>query len=290
MMSKGSPAMRTASRPDLSDPVPVRAVLPFLLLTFGIAWGVFALFVAFPETISALMGEPSGSHPLFILAVWAPAIAAVIVVLRHAGPAGLGRFLSRVLIWRMPGLWWAVLLIGLPAIYMVGAAIEGRPVLAPVGGLGAFLATAAFMAVLGPMEEFGWRGLLLPLLQRRMVPVWSGLVVGVIWGFWHLPAFYLGGTPQSAWDFTPFFAGAVGASLIVTAMFNAARGSILIAALFHWQLNFPLWPDGQPWDMWLFAVAGAVTVILCRGRMFSHEGAATEVVPPVAAGDGPSRI
>ena len=65
-----------------------------------------------------------------------------------------------------------------------------------------------------------------------MPPVWAGLVTGVVWGLWHLPAFFLGGTPQSGWDFTPFFAGAVGASLIVTAMFNASRGGLLVAMLF----------------------------------------------------------
>jgi membrane protease YdiL (CAAX protease family) len=125
---------------------------------------------------------------------------------------------------------------------------------------------------------------MLPLLQRRMAPVWAGLAVGVAWGLWHLPAFFLGGTPQSGWDFTPFFAGAIGASLIVTALFNASGGSILIAALFHYTLNFPLWPDGQPWDMWLFAGAGALTVVLCRDRMVSRSDVATEVVPPASSG------
>ncbi|WP_425482737.1 CPBP family glutamic-type intramembrane protease [Chelativorans xinjiangense] len=39
-------------------------------------------------------------------------------------------------------------------------------------------AATAFMLVLGPVEEFGWRGFALPLLQRRMVPVWAGFVLG----------------------------------------------------------------------------------------------------------------
>ena len=267
------------ARLHLSEAVPGRAVLPFLIIAFGLAWGIFALFALFPEAITRAMGAPSAAHPLFILAVWAPAIAAVGLVWWHTGWPGVGRFLSRALLWRMPAAWWAVLILGVPLVYMVGAALMGRPLLAPVEDAGGFLAAAAFMAILGPMEEFGWRGLLLPVLQRRMAPVWAGLAVGIVWGLWHLPAFFLGGTPQSGWDFTPFFAGAVGVSLIVTGMFNASGGSILVAMLFHYALNFPLWPDGQPWDMWLFAAAGGLVAILCRERMFRRDGAVTEVVP-----------
>ena len=272
------------TRLQLSDPVPGHALWPFLGLSFGLAWGIFALFAFFPDRITQWFGAPSAAHPLFILAVWAPAIAAFGLVWRHAGRAGLGRFLARLLLWRMPGLWWAVLLLGVPAVYMAGAAAMGRPILAPVESAGALLAAMAFMAVLGPVEEFGWRGLMLPLLQRRMAPVWAGLVTGVVWGLWHLPAFFLSGTPQSGWDFTPFFAGAVGASMVVTAMFNASRGSLLVAMLFHYNLNFPLWPDGQPWDMMLFAGAGLLTVLLCRRTMFARHGAVTEAVPPASSG------
>ena len=147
-------------------------------------------------------------------------------------------------------------------------------------GFGPTLAAIAFMLILGPMEEFGWRGFAMPLLQRRMAPVWAGLVLGVIWGVWHLPAFFLSGTPQSEWSFMPFFVGAIAISLILTPMFNAARGSILLPALFHFQLNNPLWPDAQPYDMYLFAATAAIVVWLNRETMFSLEGVVTEVVPP----------
>jgi uncharacterized protein len=171
--------MPVDTRLHLSDPVPERAVLPFLLLAFGIAWGIFALFVLFPDEITALMGAPSARHPMFILAVWAPAIAAFLLVWWHTGTDGVGRFVRRALLWRMPGAGWAALILGPPVVYAVAAAAMGREVLAPVESLGGLLAVAAFMAILGPMEEWGWRGLLLPLVQRRMAPVWAGLVVGL---------------------------------------------------------------------------------------------------------------
>jgi membrane protease YdiL (CAAX protease family) len=141
-----------------------------------------------------------------------------------------------------------------------------------------FLALA-LAVVKGPVEEIGWRGLALPLLQRKLAPIWAGMVLGLVWGLWHLPAFVLSGTPQGAWSFMPFFAGTIAASLILTPMFNASRGSILLPALFHLQLINPLWPDAQPYDTWTFVAAAVLTAWINRKTMFTRQGAVTEVVP-----------
>jgi membrane protease YdiL (CAAX protease family) len=266
--------------PQTLRPVPFAALAPFLLLAFGIAWGLVALLVLFPDPITALFGPVSSANPLFILAVYAPAIAAIALVVTYTGLAGLGRFLSRLLLWRCPPGWYAFLILGIPAIYMAGAAIKGLPPTAnfPAGGIAPALAALGFMLILGPVEEFGWRGLALPLLQRRMAPIWASLVLGFIWGLWHLPAFFLSGTPQNAWSFTPFFIGAISVSVILTPMFNRSGGSILLPALFHFQLNNPLWPDAQPYDTPLFAAAALIVIWLHRDTMFTRTGVTT-VVP-----------
>jgi hypothetical protein len=259
----------------------VRSIVPYLLITFGLAWGMAGVFLLVPTPVEALFGAVSAHHPMFILAVHAPAIAAFTLVMWHGGGSGLMRFLSRLGLWRCPAGWTAFLLLGIPAVYFAAAAYGGALTgwASGLPGTGALLGAMAFMLVLGPVEEFGWRGFALPLLQRRMAPVWAGLVLGLIWGIWHLPAFHLAGTVQSAWDFTPFLIGSVAASVIVTSLFNASRGSILLAALFHFQLNNPLWPDAQPWDMYLFAAVAAAVVWHDRAAMFAREGAATEVIP-----------
>jgi membrane protease YdiL (CAAX protease family) len=102
--------------------------------------------------------------------------------------------------------------------------------------------------LIGPVEELGWRGVALPLLQRRWAPLWASLILGGFWGLWHLPAFLLSGTPQSAWSFGPYVVGVLALSVMLTPMVNAARGSLLITALFHFQMNGPAWPDAQPWE------------------------------------------
>ncbi|WFE75197.1 CPBP family intramembrane glutamic endopeptidase [Roseinatronobacter sp. S2] len=260
---------------------PVGSVFLFFFLTFAIAWGGMGLVFVFQDTVEAALGPMGPTHPLFILAVWAPAISAILLVLWYGGLLGLRRYLSRLLIWRAPVGWYLLLILGIPAVYYFAAFVTGtltRDSFAQPP-LRELLPLVAFMLILGPMEELGWRGYATPVLQRAMAPFWAGLLVGIVWALWHVPAFYLGGTPQSSWEVMPFLLGATAVSIIVTALFNAARGSILLAALFHWQLNMPMWSDTKPLDMYLFIPLAAIVVWIKRADMFSRTGAVTEVMP-----------
>ena len=202
----------------------------------------------FPDQAEALFGPMGYTNPAFILIVYTPGIVAIALVVRHYGIRGLGRFLRRLTLWRMSAIWWLLLVVGLPAVSYAGAAILGR-----VGDPFPFtrwysvlpaLITAVFI---GPIEELGWRGIALPLLQRRFAPLWGPLILGVVVAVWHIPSFFMSGTKQSGWALGPFFLGVVASSVILTAMFNASRGSLLVAVLFHAQVNGPAWPDAQPW-------------------------------------------
>jgi hypothetical protein len=101
---------------------------------------------------------------------------------------------------------------------------------------------------------------------------------------WHAPAFLLSGTPQSAWSFAPYLLGVLALSVIITPLFNAAHGSILIAALFHFQINGPAWPDAQPWENYLFALVAITVVVINRKTMLTKDGAATDVMMPTERG------
>lgn len=263
--------------------VPSRVLIPFFALTFIVAWGLIALLAAAPDSLERILGPARASHPFFILAVWTPALVALPIVAVTTGADGLRRYLSRVLRWRAPLQWYAFLVLGIPALFFAGAALAGTMPALDYPAVGVLLQTAAFMAVLGPVEEFGWRGLALPILQRRLSPLAAGTLLGVIWGIWHLPAFVLSGTPQSGWAFFPFFIGTTGVSVILTVLFNHSRGSILLAGVYHYQLINPLWPDAQPYDMYLFAAVAGVVVWLARESMLTRGAGITEVAPPAGS-------
>lgn len=85
-------------QPGRSSPFEIGSVYlaPFMTIVFGLAWGLFALFIFTADWVVAQFGALSGHHPLFILAVYAPAIAALLLVTIRSGFSGLGRFLARL--------------------------------------------------------------------------------------------------------------------------------------------------------------------------------------------------
>ena len=269
------------ARSSMSIPIEFKTLTPFLALTFGLTWGLAVLLMLFYDQIVAIFGEISITNPLFILAVYSPGFAGVFLVWRHYGLKSLGSFFRRLTLWRAPVLWWLFLILGIPVFFYAGAALKGTisdPF--PFSPWYQVLPAMAVALFIGPIEEFGWRGLALPLLQRRFAPFWAGLILGVIWAIWHIPAFLLSGIPQSAWSFGPYFAGIVAISVMLTPMFNAARGSLLIASLYHFQMNNPVWPDAQPWDTLFFAMAAVIIVWLNRRKMFQHGEGVTDVLKP----------
>ena len=273
--------MTSNTTPHKIYPIPFRSFFLFLLISFGLAWGILGLYIFLSEHMEAVFGQLTGNHPLFFLAVYAPAIAAFTLVIRNTGLPGLRGFLGRALLWRCSAAWYAFLIIGIPLIFIGGSAMRGNlfSETLPFASLQA-LGVGLFMAAIkGPIEEFGWRGLALPLLQRKFAPIWAGLILGGIWGLWHLPAFLLSGTQQSEWSFTAFFAGCVAISVIVTALFNRSHGSILLPAFFHFQLMNPIFPDAQPYDTYLLIVVASLIVCWNREDMFSKESSITEVIP-----------
>lgn len=70
-----------------------RDLIPFFTMTFLIAWGILGLYIFASETMVRLFGNLTGGHPLFYLAVYAPAISALVLVFlsarfsRHTAPS-----------------------------------------------------------------------------------------------------------------------------------------------------------------------------------------------------------
>jgi membrane protease YdiL (CAAX protease family) len=101
-------------------------------------------------------------------------------------------------------------------------------------------------------EEMGWRGYVLPRLQARYNALAASLILGVIWGFWHLPRFL--GTGLSAHRSLAWFVVAhMALAILYTWVYNGTHGSLLLVTLLH--------ASGNTAGMFLpvaFAVAGGV--------------------------------
>ena len=111
--------------------IPFCSFASFLLISFGLAWSILGLYDFLPGRMGAVFGQLTGNHPLFYLALYAPAIAAFILVASIGGIAGLRRFLRRALLWRCSAAWYAFLIIGIPLIFIGGSAFRGNLLIEP---------------------------------------------------------------------------------------------------------------------------------------------------------------
>jgi uncharacterized protein len=254
------------------------SVWRFFAATFLISWGLGALVVTFMDQVESWFGPMGYTNPAFILMVYSPGFIGIFMVWRHYGLTGLKAFFRRLTLWRMSTGWWLLLLLGMPAVFYGGAVITGNVGNFPFDPWYGVLPALLPAFLIGPIEEFGWRGVALPLLQRRYAPLWAGLILGVVSATWHAPAFLMSGTKQSAWSFWPYFFGVIAIGVILTAMFNAASGSLLVAFLFHAQMNGPAWPDAQPWDMVGFVVVALLVVWANRATMLRRGSGSTDVL------------
>ena len=85
-------------------------------------------------------------------------------------------------------------------------------------------------------EELGWRCFLQPLLQTRFSLVVSAVIVGLLWGVWHVQYFAFGPVVVAG-----FLLATVSMSIIMAVMIDRAPGGkLLIAGTFHWLINIGL--------------------------------------------------
>jgi uncharacterized protein len=82
-------------------------------------------------------------------------------------------------------------------------------------------------------EELGWRGYALPRLQAKFSALVSSFILGVIWGLWHIPTFYIEFVAQSSIPVFWFFVEVTAISILFTWIYNNTDGSVLMAILFH---------------------------------------------------------
>lgn len=214
-------------------------LVAFFLLTFAISWSLNGLVIG-------LGMEPSWPRWILsgFLSASGPAIAAVIVV--HVSEDDLGEWARGIVHWRVHPKWY-VAAIGIPAGIALGAAGMSATLGGPID-IGAFspsLLTLAFGILLGTLigggqEEIGWRGFAQPELQQRYGGLVAAVIIGVLWGLWHLPLFFDPNAPHAQWPLASqlaYFVGITGFSVLLAWVYNGSGGSILLVMIMHGSEN-----------------------------------------------------
>lgn len=146
--------------------------------------------------------------------------------------------LLRLIRWRVQPVWYLVALgvtglLSLIAmgVYLVLGGTNQVGVLLSSQDLVPSLLFQTFFFLL--TEETAWRGYALPRLQAGYSALNASLILGILWGIWHLPLFFIPGSFQSTLPFAGFVLATIAMSIIATWVFNHTHGSVLLVAILH---------------------------------------------------------
>ncbi|MEU8356151.1 type II CAAX endopeptidase family protein [Nonomuraea sp. NPDC048882] len=210
------------------------AWVPYVLSTNGLG----VLNFGFPEFLgtSQLLGVLPGAY-------LGPIFSAYLVTRVAEGKEGVRRWIGRMTKWRVSWVWYLVTALGVPAaIVVTGLALSDEKISMPsVAVLVAYVPGLLLqMVTTGLAEEPGWRDFALARMQRKFGPLGATVILGPLWGVWHLPLFLSewGGWPDVTWlRVAEFVAFACVFSVVVTWVFNRTGQSLPLIMLLHVSVN-----------------------------------------------------
>jgi membrane protease YdiL (CAAX protease family) len=209
-------------------------IIWFFVLTFGFTWGICA-YLLFVTPSDVLTNITPSFIMLAVTSGLSPSLAAIFISLRDRSLKDLFapvkfRFSPKLL---LP----ALLLVPFVSFlsYMVSIKLNiSISVPAIIMGL-----TWPLFSSLG--EEFGWRGYAFTRFNSRFGFIKSSILIGLIWGIWHLPMDYIG-LRSHGWLFIPEFIllGPLlltAHSIIMSYLFCKAKCNTIVAIIYHYTIT-----------------------------------------------------
>lgn len=168
-------------------------ILSYYALTFAISWGAVLVMMGvtgMPTTkqqIEAIL-------PVAIVAMLlGPSASSLLMIGLVDGRSGFPDLRSRLGRWRVGIGWYTIALLLAPLLilavlmalslispaYLPGILTRGDKLARLILGLSSALVT-------GICEELGWTGFVTPRLRQHDSVLATGLIIGVLWGVWHI--------------------------------------------------------------------------------------------------------
>ncbi len=277
-------------------------LVAFFALAFLGGWLVLSPTVLFESgfgLVPVALPAPAVMLSFVPAAMAGPALAAFVVTRIVEGKEGTRKLLRRrVLRWRVGVHWYLIAIFGVPIVYFVAAGLVlGTAPLDALIEKWPFVFTSYLpkvvmvFLIVSLWEEIGWMGFALPRLQDRYGPLLASAVLGVLWALWHLPAYFgstqvvadkvgLGDLDRLLYLLPLLILLAVFTRIVMTWLFNAAAGSVVVATLFHAGFNISnneLITTFMPQMNrifanyeWMYAVLGVLALLLIvftKGRL-----------------------
>jgi len=219
--------------------------IPVMLATLGIIDGLDPVTKGwFGKIIRFDFASMTQTEIMISLGGLGPITSATVLSYRYGGMLAVRNLFARVVQVRFSPLWYLAAF-SLFFIAIIGAWLEylftgqwgfrGDSFLEMLPTFAMYVVAITIFIVL---EEPGWRGFMLPRLQADYSALWSSVLAGLAWSYWHLPYFFaLGYLADGVWGGVMLAVSApvvrIPVSIIITWAMNSVGGSIFICMLIH---------------------------------------------------------
>jgi uncharacterized protein len=206
----------------------------YFALTFFLSW-LGAFLVAAPHL---LRGQPLPNLTgvlMFPAMLVGPSLSGILLTRLFDGPAGLRDLFYRMCRVHFPARWYAALLI--PPVFILTILLLLKTFVSPIYSPNHFWLGLAFGIPAGFFEEIGWTGFAFPKMCLKLPPLRAAILLGLLWGLWHVPVINFLGTavPHGHYWLRFFlaFTAAMTAMRVLISWLYAHTGSVLLAQLMH---------------------------------------------------------
>jgi membrane protease YdiL (CAAX protease family) len=209
-------------------------VVAYFVLTFALSWSG-ALAVAAPhlihrETLPKIIGLL-----MFPAMLLGPSLVGMLLARTVDGKSGLRLLLSQIFRVRVSARWYAALLI--PPLLVLTVLLLLERFVSSIYAPNRFWLGILFGVPAGFLEEIGWSGYAFPKMRSHNDALTPSILLGLLWGLWHLPVVdYLGtATPHGAYRLPFFFVftAAMTAMRVIIAWIYTNTKSVFLAQLMH---------------------------------------------------------
>lgn len=267
----------------------MKVIHRFFIYAFGLFWIAFGV----AGVLIAVGAPPIIVEIWKVVMAWAPNVAFVIIYKRLEEQRSLWRYITDVFAHRIRPLPFlasiflpVAIIVGVWAILSLYPATQGSDLIANLTFSG-FVLIFLNMAVRGTLgEELGWRGYALIALNKRHSILRSSLILGTLWGVWHLPLWFLtsGYSGMELLVYIGYFMiTIVSFSVIIGYIYRGKRGNLIYPILLHQMFNVviqlisaeQLLVMGASCVLYLL-VAGVMAITIGAGDVDSYSPATTD--------------
>ena len=211
-------------------------VASFFLLTIGLAWILWVPLLIFEGYLQL-------TTIVIVIGGFSPFISAILIKLISSGKEDLKLWLKTIFMIKVNKTAYLFAFV-YPILYSAASyglylLFGGTPadfsqtpplLLYPIGVIFVF-----FLG--GGQEEPGWRGFALKELLNSYSPFLSSVLIGIIWGIWHLPLFFVEGSSQAGIPFEWYLPNTIGMAMIFTMIYMKSSKSVIPSMVLHGGLN-----------------------------------------------------